>query len=29
MDIHLAYTSVAATGFQEDQLTQILQQSRV
>ncbi len=28
MDIHLAYTSVATVGFQEDELTRILQQSR-
>lgn len=28
MDIHLAYTSVAAVGFQENELTDILQWSR-
>jgi Sensors of blue-light using FAD len=28
MDIHLAYTSVAAVGFREDELTRILQHSR-
>lgn len=28
MDIHLAYTSVAAVGFQEDELTRILEHSR-